>query len=75
VKIFEDYGKYPTILEDEEYYYIRNSNYTLFSIVKEHLVVCEFDQNIVEILLESKAEKQQCSKDEDPFYYCQIKKE
>jgi predicted ArsR family transcriptional regulator len=75
VKIFEDYGKYPNVLEDEEYYYVRNSNCLLFSIVKEHSIVCEVDQNIVEILLESKAEKQHCLKNDEPFCQYRIKKE
>lgn len=75
VKIFEEYGKYPNVLEDEEYYYIRNSNCLLFSIVKEHSIVCEVDQNIVEVLLKSKAEKQQCLKNDDPFCQYRIKKE
>jgi predicted ArsR family transcriptional regulator len=75
VKIFEDYGKYPTVLEDEEYYYIRNSNCLLFSIVKEHSIVCEVDQNIVELMLKSKAEKQQCLKNDEPFCQYRIKKD
>lgn len=75
VKIFEDYGKYPTVLEDKEYYFVRNSNCLLFSVVKEHSIVCEVDQNIVEILLGSKAEKQQCLKNDEPFCQYRIKKE
>ncbi len=75
VKIFEEYGKFPTVLEDEEYYFVRNSNCLLFSIVKEHSIVCEVDQNIVEVLLKSKAEKQQCLKNDDPFCQYRIKKE
>jgi len=75
VKIFEDYGKYPTLLEDEEYYYIRNSNCLLFSVVKEHSILCEVDQNIVNVLLDSKAEKQQCLKNEDGFCQYRVKKE
>ncbi|MHA2247866.1 MAG: helix-turn-helix transcriptional regulator [Candidatus Hodarchaeales archaeon] len=75
VKVFEEYGKYPTVLEDEEYYFVRNSNCLLFGIVKEHSIVCEVDQNIVEILLGSKAEKQECLKNDEPFCQYRIKKE
>lgn len=75
VKIFEEYGKYPTILEDEEYYYVRNSNCLLFSVVKEHSIVCEADFNIVKSLLQSHPEKQQCLKNEDPYCQYRIKKE
>lgn len=75
VKIFEDYGKFPTLLEDDEYYYIRNSNCLLFSVVKEHSILCEADQNIVDVLLGSRAEKQQCLKNEDGFCQYRIKKE
>ena len=74
VKVFEDYGKYPTLLEDDEYYYIRNSNCLLFSAVKEHSILCEVDQNIVDVLLGSKAEKQQCLKNEDGFCQYRIRK-
>ncbi|WP_455143739.1 helix-turn-helix transcriptional regulator [Candidatus Hodarchaeum mangrovi] len=74
VKIFEDFGKYPTISEDDEFYYIRNSNCLLFSVVKEHSILCEVDQNIVEVLLGSKAEKQQCLKNEDGFCQYRVKK-
>lgn len=75
VKIFEEYGKYPTILEDEEYYYVRNSNCLLFSVVKEHSIVCEADFSIVKSLLKSYPEKQQCLKNEDPYCQYRIKKE
>jgi predicted ArsR family transcriptional regulator len=75
VKIFEDYGKFPTILDDKEYYYVRNSNCLLFSIVKEHSILCEVDHNIVKTLLNSQPEKQQCLKNGDPFCQYRIKKE
>ena len=75
VKIFEEYGKYPTVLEDEEYYYIRNSNCLLFSVVKEHSIVCEADFNIVKSILQSHPEKQECLKNEDSYCQYRIKKE
>lgn len=75
VKIFEDYGKFPTVDEDEEYYYVRNSNCLLFSIVKEHSIVCEVDHNIVSTLLKTRPEKQQCLKNGDPYCLYRIKKE
>lgn len=75
VKIFEDYGKYPTVEEDEENYYIRNSNCLLFSIVKEHSIVCEVDHNIVQTIIKSQPEKQQCLKNGDPYCQYRIKKE
>jgi predicted ArsR family transcriptional regulator len=74
VKVLEDYGKFPTVLEDDEYYYVRNSNCLLFSIVKEHSIVCEVDHNIVSTLLKSAPDKQQCLKNGDPFCQYRIKK-
>jgi predicted ArsR family transcriptional regulator len=74
VKIFEDYGKFPTLLEDEEFYYVRNSNCLLFSMVKEHSVLCEVDHNIVKTILTTTPEKQQCLKNGDPFCQYKIKK-
>jgi predicted ArsR family transcriptional regulator len=74
VKIFEDYGKFPTLLEDEEFYYIRNSNCLLFSMVKEHSILCEVDHNIVKTILATTPEKQQCLKDGDSFCQYRIKK-
>ncbi len=74
VKILEDHGKFPTVLEDEEYYYIRNSNCLLFSVVKEHSIVCEVDHNIVRTLLNTTPEKQQCLKNGDHFCQYRIKK-
>jgi predicted ArsR family transcriptional regulator len=75
VKIFEDFGKFPTVLEDEEYYYIRNSNCLLYSVVKKHSIVCEVDSNIVSVLLQTQPDKQHCLKDGDPFCQYRIKKE
>ncbi|MHA1993968.1 MAG: helix-turn-helix transcriptional regulator [Candidatus Hodarchaeales archaeon] len=74
VKIFEDYGKYPTVLEDEEFYYVRNSNCLLFSIVKEHSIICEVDHSIVKTVLNITPEKQQCLKSGDPFCQYRIMK-
>jgi predicted ArsR family transcriptional regulator len=74
VKIFEDYGKFPTLLEDEEFYYVRNSNCLLFSMVKEHSILCEVDHNIVKTILAATPEKQQCLKNGDPFCQYRIKK-
>jgi predicted ArsR family transcriptional regulator len=74
VKIFEDYGKFPTLLEDEEFYYIRNSNCLLFSMVKEHSILCEVDHNIVKTILATTPEKQQCLKDGDSYCQYRIKK-
>jgi predicted ArsR family transcriptional regulator len=75
VKIFEDYGKFPTILEDEKFYYVRNSNCLLFSIVKEHSILCEVDHSIVNTILTTTPEKQQCLKRGDSFCQYRIKKE
>ncbi len=75
VKIFEDYGKFPTVNEDGEYYYIRNSNCLLFSIVKEHSIVCEVDHHIVKTLLDKQPEKLQCLKNGDSYCQYRIKKE
>lgn len=74
-KIFEDYGKFPTILEDEEFYYVRNSNCLLFSVVKEHKILCEVDHSIVNTILNTTPEKQQCLKSGDPFCQYRIKKD
>ena len=74
-KVFEDYGKFPTVLEDKKYYYVRNSNCLLFGIVKEHSILCEVDHNIVSTILHTTPEKQQCLKNGDPFCQYRIKKE
>lgn len=73
-KIFEDYGKFPTVLEDEEFYYVRNSNCLLFGIVKEHSILCEVDHSIVNTILKTTPEKQQCLKNDDPFCQYRIRK-
>ena len=75
VKIFEDSGKFPTVSEDKEYYYIRNSNCLLFSVVKKHSILCEVDHNIVKVMLGTQPEKQQCLKNGDAFCQYRIKKD
>ncbi|MHA1971492.1 MAG: helix-turn-helix transcriptional regulator [Candidatus Hodarchaeales archaeon] len=74
VKIYEEYGKYPSLFEDETYYYIKNSNCLLYDIVKERPIVCELDHKLVDEILKSKAEKVSCIRDGDPYCLYRVKK-
>ncbi len=74
-EIYQDYGKYPELLEDDDSYALKNFNCLIFGIAKEDPLVCKVDETIVTELIGTEAKKEKCLRDGDAYCLYRIIKE
>jgi predicted ArsR family transcriptional regulator len=74
VKIYEKYGKYPELLEDEESFALKNYNCLIFGVAKENALACKVDETIVSELAGVPALKERCIRNGDECCLYRIKK-
>ncbi|MHA1947010.1 MAG: helix-turn-helix transcriptional regulator [Candidatus Hodarchaeales archaeon] len=74
VKIYEKYGKYPELLEDQESFALKNYNCLIFGVAKENALACKVDETIVSELAGVPALKEKCIRNGDECCLYRIKK-
>ncbi|MHA1976351.1 MAG: helix-turn-helix transcriptional regulator [Candidatus Hodarchaeales archaeon] len=74
VKIYEIYGKFPELLEDEDSFALKNYNCLIFGVAKENALACMVDETIVSELAGVPAQKERCIRNGDECCLYRIKK-
>ncbi|MHA2297791.1 MAG: helix-turn-helix transcriptional regulator [Candidatus Hodarchaeales archaeon] len=69
--IYEEYGKFPELIEEKDSFLLRNYNCLVYSILKGETLVCEVDEAILKELLGFRPIKENCIRDGDG--YCQYR--
>ena len=75
LKVYEKYGKYPELIEDDDSFGLKNYNCLVFGVAKENPLVCNVDTTIVTELSGVPAVKEKCLRDGDECCLYRIKKE
>jgi DeoR family suf operon transcriptional repressor len=65
IKVYEQFGKYPELVENEDSFELRNYNCLVFGLVQQNPLVCEVDETIVSELAGVDAKKEKCIRDGD----------
>lgn len=63
--LFQQYGKYPELLEDDSSFAIKNFNCLVYGIVKEDPLVCKVDEEMMTELAGKRCTKERCIRDGD----------
>jgi len=74
IKIYEKYGKYPELLEDDDSFGLKNYNCLVFGVAKENPLVCNVDETIVSELAGVPCKKELCLRNGDDCCLYRIKK-
>ncbi|MHA2175822.1 MAG: helix-turn-helix transcriptional regulator [Candidatus Hodarchaeales archaeon] len=74
VKIFEENGKFPELLEEEEFFILKNHNCLFYDIAKQEPLVCRVTETIMAELTNEMAIKEECIRDGDKACVFRIKK-
>ncbi|MFW9995209.1 MAG: helix-turn-helix transcriptional regulator [Candidatus Odinarchaeota archaeon] len=70
-KIFEDYGKFPQLIEEKGSYIIRNYNCLIYDISSDIPLACKIDETLIRELLGFTPVKESCIR--DGAGYCQFR--
>ena len=65
IKVYEKFGKYPELVENEDSFELRNYNCLVFGVVQQNPLVCEVDETIVSELANVEAKKEKCIREGD----------
>ncbi|MHA1941522.1 MAG: helix-turn-helix transcriptional regulator [Candidatus Hodarchaeales archaeon] len=74
VKVYEEYGKYPELLEDESSFALKNYNCLIFGVAQQNPLACAVDETIVSELSGVSAFKEKCIRNGDECCLYRIKK-
>jgi predicted ArsR family transcriptional regulator len=74
VKIFEENGKFPELLEEEEFFILKNHNCLFYDIAKQEPLVCRVTETIMAELTNEMAIKEECIRDGDKACVFRIEK-
>ncbi|MHA2247269.1 MAG: helix-turn-helix transcriptional regulator [Candidatus Hodarchaeales archaeon] len=72
--VFQEYGKFPKIVEDGDSFKITNHNCLIYDIVHNHPLACIVDETLVSELVGKKASKVQCLSEGDMLCVYRINK-
>jgi predicted ArsR family transcriptional regulator len=75
VKVYQLYGKFPELLEDDISFALKNYNCLIFGVAKENPLACTVDESIVSELVGATAVKEKCIREGDECCLYRIKKE
>ncbi|MHA1994122.1 MAG: helix-turn-helix transcriptional regulator [Candidatus Hodarchaeales archaeon] len=75
VKVYQIYGKFPELLEDDISFALKNYNCLIFGVAKENALACTVDESIVSELVGATAIKEKCIREGDECCLYRIKKE
>lgn len=65
IKVYEEFGKYPELVEKEDSFELRNYNCLVFGVVQKNPLVCAVDETIIIELVDVEAKKEKCIRDGD----------
>lgn len=74
IKVYEKYGKYPELIEDDDSFGLKNYNCLVFGVAKANPLVCNVDETIVSELSGVPAVKEKCLRNGDECCLYRIKK-
>ncbi|NHK32425.1 MAG: hypothetical protein FK730_13810 [Asgard group archaeon] len=74
VKVYEIYGKYPELLEDEVSFALKNYNCLIFGVARMNPLACKVDETIVSELVGLPAVKEKCIREGDECCLYRIQK-
>jgi len=75
VKVYQNYGKFPELLEDDVSFALKNYNCLIFGVAKENALACTVDESIVSELIGAHAVKEKCIREGDECCLYRIKKD
>ena len=73
-KVYEIYGKFPELHEEEDSFTLKNYNCLVFSVAKEDPLVCAVDEKIITELAGVPAQKERCIREGDECCLYRLKK-
>ena len=73
-KVYEIYGKFPELHEEEDSFTLKNYNCLVFSVAKEDPLVCAVDEKIITELAGVPAQKEKCIREGDECCLYRLKK-
>ncbi len=74
VKVFDFYGKYPDLIEENDSYAMKNYNCLVYKLTKANVLVCKVDEAILRELFGKPVAKELCLREGDSFCLYRIKK-
>ncbi len=74
VRVYEQYGKFPELIETGDSFELRNYNCLVFGVVQENPLVCTVDETIVKELTGLHAIKEKCIRNGDGVCLYRFKK-
>ena len=73
-KVYEIYGKFPELVEEDDSFTLKNYNCLVFGVAKEDPLVCTVDETIITELAGVPVQKERCIREGDECCLYRIKK-
>ncbi|MFX0171444.1 MAG: helix-turn-helix transcriptional regulator [Candidatus Hodarchaeota archaeon] len=74
VEVFQDYGKFPELRENETSFSLLNYNCLVYGVVRHDPLVCKVDEKMIAELAGQKCTKERCLRDGDECCLYRIQK-
>ncbi len=74
VKLFDFYGKYPDLIEENDSYAMKNYNCLVYKLTKANILVCKVDEAILRELFGKPVKKELCLREGDNYCLYRIRK-
>ncbi len=74
IKIFDYYGKYPDLIEENNCYAMKNYNCLVYKLTKVNALVCKVDEAILRELFGQPVKKELCLREGDNYCLYRIRK-
>ena len=75
IKVFEEYDRFPELIEDNGSFSLKNYNCLLYNVIQEYPLVCVYDQVLIDKLIGRKTTKVKCISWGDTYCLFRVKKE